>query len=607
MIGRIHMLLFLLFLIIQDVNAAATRQFVLLDPLSVDSSLCESFSSAFRQQLEGEGDAHGAMLLFLPPVAQSSFFTPASANSSNSIDQNRSVVIEQLQTLLKAGDKITYLAFNQTSTAAVVERLNAFVALKQADLRVTLFRDKEDVLSLSATASHLSQVSVDEVFCYDSDDAPFGYPAVLRKTRKLLASWLNVPPHFISPESDLIIDLGADHLQVYEMLQKLSNAFRVKAPLDELTVVSDIVAYIQGAESISMHKGISMRGGKDGGKDEKQQSYIQTVYYGTNRQRTGIKKPEEFYSGEREPAAKLHYGSVAVSIPGSHKSGALETPFMGFEFLRNPKQHLYIKTVNETSRELFFQMLNDKIANPGTDELAQDAIIFIHGFNVAFEEAARRTAQIAFDISFPGLPLFFSWPSDAKLLGYMADREDATWSIAYLEQFLNELKKQTDIKRFHLIAHSMGNQVLIGALHHIAMKNPPTSPLFENIILAAPDFDAELFEQQIASEVLGLASNWTIYASDKDMALNFSTSVNSTVRLGIPLTALEGMQVIDATGVEVSPWNVPEFHSYYATKSRVIKDLEDAIHSKTLDQRNLLLKTKNHIKYWELKKTGDVN
>lgn len=592
-----HILHFLLLMIIQDVNAAATRQFVLLDPLSPESSQCDGFSSAFSQQLQKEFESSGSLLLFLPPTTENSFSAQTPASASNGNDQNKTLVIEQLQTLLKAGDEVTYLAFSQASTAAVVERLNAIAALKQAALKVILFRDKEDASSLSAAADHMSLVSVDEVFCYDPDEPPFGYPAVLRKTRKLLVSWLNIPSHLISPGSDLIKNLGADHIQVYELLQKLSRAFRVEAPQHEITGVSDIVAYIQGAESISMHRG----------KGEKQQSYIQTVYYGTNRQRTGIKKPEEFYGGEREPDAKIHYGSVAVSIPGSHKSGVLETPFMGFEFLRDSKQHLYIKTMNETSRELFFQMLNEKLANPGSDELAQDAVVFIHGFNVAFEEAARRTAQIAFDISFPGLPLFFSWPSDAKILGYMADREDATWSVAYLEQFLNELRKQTGVKRFHLIAHSMGNQVLIGALHHIAMKNPPTEPLFENIILAAPDFDAELFEQQIAPEVLGLANNWTIYASDKDMALNFSTSVNSTVRLGIPLTALEGMQVIDATGIEVSPWNVPEFHSYYATKSRVIKDLEDAIHLKTIDQRNLLLKTKNHTKYWVLKKSEDVN
>ena len=87
------------------------------------------------------------------------------------------------------------------------------------------------------------------------------------------------------------------------------------------------------------------------------------------------------------------------------------------------------------------------------------------------------------------------------------------------------------------------------------------------------------------------------------MALNFSTTVNSAVRLGTPLTALAGMQVIDATGIEVSPWNVPEFHSYYATKNQVIKDVAATIQRKSIDQRDLVLKkTRNDISYWVLKK-----
>lgn len=592
MTGRVHILLILLFVIMQDVTAAAARQFVLLDPLSADSSQCDSFSDTFRQQLQRESGDPGALLFFFPPAAESGLSALDPVSAPNGIDQNRSIVIEQLQKLLEPEDRLTYLAFEQMSTADIVERLSQVVSMKQATLKIKLFRNKGEVSSFAAEAN-LSPAMVDEIACYDPDEPRFSYSAVLRKTRKLLASWLNVPAHFISPESDLIENLGVDHYQVYELLQKLSRAFRVKAPQDEITTVSDIVAYIQKAESLSQQKG----------KGEKQQSYIQTVYYGTNRHRSVSKKPEEFYSGKREPDTKIHYGSVTVSIPGSHKSGVLETTFMGFEFLRNPKQHLYLKTVNETSRDQFFQMLNEQLVNPGSDELAQDAIVFIHGFNVAFEEAARRTAQIAFDIRFPGLPLFFSWPSDARLLGYMADREDAIWSVAYLEQFLGELLKHTNVKRFHLIAHSMGNQVLIGALHHIAMRHPPTAPLFENIIFAAPDFDAELFEQQIASEVLGLANNWTVYASNKDMALNFSTTVNSAVRLGTPLTALAGMQVIDATGIEVSPWNVPEFHSYYATKNQVIKDVAATIQRKSIDQRDLVLKkTRNDVSYWVLKK-----
>jgi esterase/lipase superfamily enzyme len=97
--------------------------------------------------------------------------------------------------------------------------------------------------------------------------------------------------------------------------------------------------------------------------------------------------------------------------------------------------------------------------------------------------------------------------------------------------------------------------------------------LFKNIILAAPDFDARLFQEQIAPEVVKLSDNWTIYTSENDSALTYSGDINDTKRLGIPLPTIEGINVIDASTIDVTPWSVPEFHSYYATKQIVIRDL----------------------------------
>ena len=37
----------------------------------------------------------------------------------------------------------------------------------------------------------------------------------------------------------------------------------------------------------------------------------------------------------------------------------------------------------------------------------KDAFVFIHGFNVAFEDAVMRTAQIAYDLGFDGAPILY--------------------------------------------------------------------------------------------------------------------------------------------------------------------------------------------------------
>jgi len=43
------------------------------------------------------------------------------------------------------------------------------------------------------------------------------------------------------------------------------------------------------------------------------------------------------------------------------------------------------------------------------------------------------------------------------------------------------------------------------------------------------------------------------------------------------LSLIEGIDSIDATGIYVAPWSVPEPHSYYASKLRVVEDLVGVI------------------------------
>jgi esterase/lipase superfamily enzyme len=240
---------------------------------------------------------------------------------------------------------------------------------------------------------------------------------------------------------------------------------------------------------------------------------------------------------------------------------------------------------------------------PG-DIWGQDILVFIHGFNVPFSEAARRTAQIAYDIGFTGAPVMFSWPSDGKLYAYISDREDVEWSIPHIEQFLDDLSSQAQPRRIHLITHSMGTEGTLRALHNMALRRGlDAKPIFENVILAAPDFDAVIFSDQIAPEVRTLALHWTVYASDKDTALNVSTSLRSAPRLGIPIPLVEGIDTIDATGIEVTPWSVPEFHSYFATKQRVIADLVSVLKGLAPGLRDLEARTLDAKTYWRLSPT----
>lgn len=73
------------------------------------------------------------------------------------------------------------------------------------------------------------------------------------------------------------------------------------------------------------------------------------------------------------------------------------------------------------------------------------AFIFVHGYNVTFEDAAKRTAQISYDLAFDGAPIFYSWPSQRlpTPLGY-TDEQNSEWSQANLRSFLSDFFTQSD-------------------------------------------------------------------------------------------------------------------------------------------------------------------
>ena len=148
----------------------------------------------------------------------------------------------------------------------------------------------------------------------------------------------------------------------------------------------------------------------------------------------------------------------------------------------------------------------------------QQALVFVHGYNVGFESALKRIAQIAFDLDFSGTCLLFSWPSKAKLLRYVYDRDSADIAVNHLIEFLDVAAEQMPNTRFHFLAHSMGNVVLLSALEKMALRGgaKPRIALGE-IVLAHPDVDQDRF-RQLAKAIKDLAPRMTLYTSSNDRA-----------------------------------------------------------------------------------------
>ena len=74
---------------------------------------------------------------------------------------------------------------------------------------------------------------------------------MFEKVREMLAKQLNIKPEVIKPESDVVKDLGADSLDVVELLISLEDNYGVSLPEDDVVnvkTVQDIVNMLEGLQ-----------------------------------------------------------------------------------------------------------------------------------------------------------------------------------------------------------------------------------------------------------------------------------------------------------------------------------------------------------------------
>src|SRR5580704_8352853 len=172
------------------------------------------------------------------------------------------------------------------------------------------------------------------------------------------------------------------------------------------------------------------------------------VFFATDRAATGAESPDAFFSGNRNGGA-LTLGTCRVTIPRNHRLGALESPrLIKLEFAPNPQKHMVLLGVTLRSEQEFFENLS---ACVGSSERA-DALVFIHGFNVSFADAARRTAQISYDLGFHGAPILYSWPSVASVESYAVDEATIEWTVPHLKLFLKEVATKCGAQIVHVVA-----------------------------------------------------------------------------------------------------------------------------------------------------------
>lgn len=288
---------------------------------------------------------------------------------------------------------------------------------------------------------------------------------------------------------------------------------------------------------------------------------------------------------------RLTVGIVEIAVPYVHKMGEVERPsLLRFEFKEDPSKHVVLLSVKTTTEE-FKRLIQESVG--------KKAFVFVHGYKTTFEDAALRTAQIAVDLGLTLFPSFFSWPSQGSIAKYTVDEANAEWTEPHLATFLAMFADGSGAREIVIIAHSMGTRPVTRAMSRLLAERPDLRTRFRDLVLAAPDIDADVFKTEILPKIVGPKQRVTLYASSNDKALRASKEVHGNPRAGesgAALVVAPGLETIDASSIDTDFFG----HSYFAETRPLLTDLEllvgvemRAEQRPTLEARSL-----NGQRYW---------
>jgi esterase/lipase superfamily enzyme/Tfp pilus assembly protein PilF len=301
------------------------------------------------------------------------------------------------------------------------------------------------------------------------------------------------------------------------------------------------------------------------------------VLFGTDRKRDTT-QPSVTFGGEREE--KLSFGLVIVTVPEPQTNAPTQrvrsdTKTTGGQITEARRIAMHcIEVVGD--RQIVEAAVHQV---DGARIYPSQALIFVHGYNVSFENAARRTAQIAYDIKFDGATFLFSWPSRERLLGYLSDSDTVQIAADHLRDFLQKVIAETKVTKIHFVAHSMGNMVLLRALERIVRENASLRGLIGEIIEAAPDVDEGVYRHMLETINPDADHKFTLYASRGDWALWASGLLRGLARAGYiskdkPLI-VPGVDTIDITSAGTSLFDLN--HDLYSSNPTLVADMRRII------------------------------
>lgn len=253
----------------------------------------------------------------------------------------------------------------------------------------------------------------------------------------------------------------------------------------------------------------------------------------------------------------LQYGFCRLNLPKKSRVGSIQPT-------DDPRADSHVFYRVQSHKALPADIVKASILEKKPESL----LLFVHGFNVKFEESVMRAGQIAYDLKYQGLPMVFSWPAGADE-GLAASLINKTYEKNY-QAALKSRSDLTELLRWlstlkiplHIIVHSMGHQVVTPALDQLSKEL--SDPFIDELVLNAPDLSVDDF-QKFAPALRQLSKRVTVYCSFNDNAIAASETYNSNRRLGACATA-EGIDVINVSEVDAPSLGLGLGHGYYSSR-----------------------------------------
>ena len=268
-----------------------------------------------------------------------------------------------------------------------------------------------------------------------------------------------------------------------------------------------------------------------------------------------------------------HFALNIVSVPPDHQPGKVELPSFGGA---DSQKHFVLATHRSVDPDEFQNQIATYIS--GRVGASRDVLLYVHGFNTSEDEARFRLAQIVTDGRFGGLPVLFTWPSQANIFSYVSAKDNATASRDALERLVLRLAQTPGVGRVHVLAHSMGTWLAMEALRENAIAgHADLDGHLGDVMLAAPDIDLAVFRQQMAR--LGERAHVSIFVSSGDRALALSSRIaGERPRVGA-LDPSNPRDRADLTRLGVRVYDLSSFsdgfigHGAYADAPAVIRTI----------------------------------